>query len=911
MKKIHIMLNRVGALVMAFLLFAGSIPVRAEDFSDGMQTELGAGLEQEGDMEDFSGEDNTEEEVFSDPEDEFTSEGAAEAEQETDENIQYIMGRPLTEEERQEQLAPFDNLSSLGSAPQIESEPLISLFAEGSSPSQYDSRDYGYVSPVKDQNPTGLCWGFSMAALLETSLLSQGYGTYDLSEEHLAYFFSNRQNDPLGNTAGDYNKHTKDDYHDGGNVLCTSLFLSSWSGMTTEGNVPFDPYSQNIPDAGKAYDTTAYLKNAVFSSYSEARMKQLVSQYHAASVMYNMNSTYYNTDTAAYCYPESDGTVTHIVTVVGWDDNYSKDNFKEESGVTSDGAWIAKNSWGSNWGDGGYLYISYEDKSLSALVSAEASLAPEYYNNYFYDGTAGGATISVKDGDAVACVFDVKAGQGKSEELGEVVLSSFSDNSVFQIQIYTNLTDESNPVSGTPAYEIPVEVSQVIQGIQTVSIPKVVLKQGTKYSVVVTNVSGETIKYCCEMDCAYGWVEFQADVTEKQGFFCQSGNWYDGYGIITDTDITPRIKAHTKTLDVPASMTLSKTSLTLKVGESASLSCSIQPAAWQGMGTNWSSSSDKVASVDSNGKITANAPGTAVITCKAPDSTGLLASCTVTVTMDSIKSFTATPGAYDQISLSWSQVKGAGGYLLLRKESGQNEVQVAKLSSGTLSYTDKGIKTGTTYYYRIRAYAVSDGMNIFGDYTSYKAARTSLDSVKANVKASGNLYNTVSWNKVAGANGYYVYRRQSGKSWSRIKIIASGSTISWQDKDIKALTSYIYAVRAYRTVNGKNILGGYTQSSTVISAPNLQKFDSLTVKSNGIRLTWKAQKNADGYRIYRKTGNGSWKVIKTVTTGTQTSYRDKSVKKGTTYTYCIRAYVKEPNGSKVYSKYKSAKKTYK
>ena len=202
-------------------------------------------------------------------------------------------------------------------------------------------------------------------------------------------------------------------------------------------------------------------------------------------------------------------------------------------------------------------------------------------------------------------------------------------------------------------------------------------------------------------------------------------------------------------------------------------------------------------------------------------------------------------------------------------------------------------------------------MNIFGDYTSYKAARTSLDSVKANVKASGNLYNTVSWNKVAGANGYYVYRRQSGKSWSRIKIIASGSTISWQDKDIKALTSYIYAVRAYRTVNGMNILGGYTQSSTVISAPNLQKFDSLTVKSNGIRLTWKAQMNADGYRIYRKTGNGSWKVIKTVTNSTQTSYRDKNVKKGKTYTYCIRAYVKEPYGSIVYSKYKSAKKTYK
>ena len=119
MKKTHIMLKRAGVLLMALLLLTGSVPAGAEDFSDGMQTELGDGQEQEGDLEDFSGEDDNEEDVFSEPEDEFSSEDTTEEEQESDENIQYIMGRPLTEEERQEQLAPFDNLSSLGSAPDI------------------------------------------------------------------------------------------------------------------------------------------------------------------------------------------------------------------------------------------------------------------------------------------------------------------------------------------------------------------------------------------------------------------------------------------------------------------------------------------------------------------------------------------------------------------------------------------------------------------------------------------------------------------------------------------------------------------------------------------------------------------------------------------------------------------------
>ena len=77
--------------------------------------------------------------------------------------------------------------------------------------------------------------------------------------------------------------------------------------------------------------------------------------------------------------------INHIVTVVGWDDNYSSKNFLESSNVTSDGAWIIKNSWGDQKGDGGYYYLSYEDANISNLVSAEAETVADqkYKNNYF------------------------------------------------------------------------------------------------------------------------------------------------------------------------------------------------------------------------------------------------------------------------------------------------------------------------------------------------------------------------------------------------------------------------------------------------------------------------------------------------------------------------------------------------
>ena len=416
--------------------------------------------------------------------------------------IRYIKGRPLTEEERKEELEPFKNLKPLDPGIEVESD-LTSVYAaygnrEAAFPSSYDARKEGLVTPVKNQNPFGTCWAFGMAAIMETSLLAQNKGTYDLSEEHLSYFFSNRQNDPLGNTPDDKN-YVLGNYHViGGNDHLAAIYLSTWSGMTTEADVPFptDSSHQNdltvqIPES-KAYNSAAYLKNASVSKYSEERMKEMLLNDHAVSIMLYMKESYVNPDTAAYCYPvgKSNSTViNHIVTVVGWDDTYSKDNFLPVSNVTSDGAWIIKNSWGEKKGDGGYYYLSYQDPNISKLVSAEAVAASDqkYRNNYFYDGSSALSVIPIQAGQSVAAVYETTAGKGKAEVLGEVNLVTNSDNACYKIQIYTDLTDPYDPESGTAAYAAPYEFEQPIAGVQTISVPEVVLKQGSRYSVVITN----------------------------------------------------------------------------------------------------------------------------------------------------------------------------------------------------------------------------------------------------------------------------------------------------------------------------------------------------------------------------------------------------------------------------------------
>lgn len=491
----------------------------------------------------------------------FSSEEAAdfqdEESRETEEEIRYIKGRPLTEEERSIQRTPFTSLKPMQRFEKIKSNTDISPYRLF--PAKYDAREAGYVTSVKDQSIFNICWAFATASIMETSLLSQQNGTYDLSEEHLAYFYNNRSNDPLGNTPVDRNIHHSD-YHQEGNNVLASQFLSTWSGMVTEKEVPI-PLKNGVstgrtPKRSSEYHAVAYQKRAVFSDYSVERMKALVSEYNSVSVMLNMISdtgvygeNYYNEDTAAYSYPQADG-VNHVVTVVGWDDNYSRQNFTKDSRVKADGAWIVKNSWGDYWGDGGYFYVSYEDKSLSELSTNTAVVDPKYRNNYFYDGSSGDGFIGLGKGQSVANVFTAKAAGTGSEILGEVVSTIYNDGAELGIQIYTNLKDPKNPASGTPAYKKPFRYTQALAGIDTISVPEVTLAPGSVFAVAVTNMGEEDLLYGMEQTADYGWMKFQAGINPGQGFIKEERRWNDLYG----DEICPRIKAHTRSVDGTAAL---------------------------------------------------------------------------------------------------------------------------------------------------------------------------------------------------------------------------------------------------------------------------------------------------------------------------------------------------------------------
>ena len=490
--------------------------------------------------------DSTSSDDFSSDDDEAVFSSGAESP--NSENIGYILGRPMTDEERQAQLAPLQNLDAFAPEPEVDSNIDIATYALY--PGTYNAYEEGFVTDVKNQRNTSLCWAFSLASNLETSLLTRGQKYYDLSEEQLAYFWANRVNDPLGNTPNDKITRTQSDYHGTGNGRVASFFLSTWSGMTTEEKVPFQSSAVTWPDS-LAYDTSAYMEDAIFSQYTVDRTKQLLMEYNSVSAMIYMLDNYYYPDTASYSCPQS-GLVNHAVTIVGWDDTYSKENFPSASGVNNDGAWIVKNSYGKNWGKNGYFYLSYEDKSITNLVSNTAMTTPAYPNNYFYDGAAAGTftfpSTTINNGYYVSNIFKATAGNGKDEELGEIVTAVPQDNTDFQIQVYTDLKNTSDPTSGTPAYAEPVDYTQPLAGIHTIHLnTPVKIPQGTFYSVVIRIPDGSNKFYVEKTTTSTSWFTATAGIDPNQSFFSTSGKkWYDAGN---QYNCCFSVKAHTKTLD--------------------------------------------------------------------------------------------------------------------------------------------------------------------------------------------------------------------------------------------------------------------------------------------------------------------------------------------------------------------------
>ncbi len=290
-------------------------------------------------------------------------------------------------------------------------------------PSKFDARDYGWVSSVKNQGNMGACWTFGTCGALEAALLKATGIEYDFSE-------NNMQNSMLK-----YSKYGIKDSTEGGIREQGLVYILSWMGvLPTEADI-YDELGKISPfiDTGE----NIHIQDAIFVpsrknfTDNDALKRAIIECGSVTTGYYSINNATYTNESTAAVYQNITNTTNHAISLIGWDDDYSASNFATKP--AGDGAFIIKNSWGTDSGKDGYNYISYYDTSLLNTTFAIGFIinnTENYTKNYQTDL---GGKLDIINVSAYKITYE-----SEGNDTISAVGTYFQANENYTIEIYVN-----------------------------------------------------------------------------------------------------------------------------------------------------------------------------------------------------------------------------------------------------------------------------------------------------------------------------------------------------------------------------------------------------------------------------------------------------------------------------------------
>ena len=375
-------------------------------------------------------------------------------------------------------------------------------------PVKFDARDYNWVSSVKDQGDMGSCWTFGTCGALEAALKKATGIEYDFSE-------NNMQNSML-----QYSKYGVKGSAEGGNREQGLVYIISWMGVLPTEADAYDELGKISPliDTG----LNIHIQDALFvpsrkNATDNDALKRAIIECGSVTTGYYAydDAPYFNKNTSAY-YQNNMSRTNHAISLVGWDDNYSASNFAMKP--AGDGAFIIKNSWGTDSGIDGYYYISYYDTSLLNTTFAIGFIinnTENYTKNYQTDLGGELSRSSLKE-------YKVTY-ESEGNDTISAVGTYFDSNEDYTLEIYVN-NELMHTQNGTSPFN----------GFHTVKLTKgIQVKEGDNFTALM------------KKDSAYLLEDSRQHYQENTTYILVNDTWKD----LASDKMTVSLKVFTKNSD--------------------------------------------------------------------------------------------------------------------------------------------------------------------------------------------------------------------------------------------------------------------------------------------------------------------------------------------------------------------------
>lgn len=426
--------------------------------------------------------------------------------------------------------------------------------AKAALPSRFDLRPS--MPAVRDQGKFGNCWAHSAMAATESSLIQQGVAQpsdIELSTWYITYYAYNDGDAfvPFTNP-----KRGTPYYLAGGDDWRAVALLGRGTGSLPEAAAPApesydDVYAPEPAPRKYKLSNALYLgnggsKEVPLSEERRDMIKSAMMEYGAVSAgIYQLRNNseaqsqlgydVFSEDGRSYYtgYSQKDENgaaprANHAITLVGWDDSYPKESFAEDNRPESDGAWIVRNSWGSDWGDEGCYYVSYEEGTLIDGIVYDTAAALSGERVYQYDPLGCVSWFMPYKGNAAGLVsyFANLFTAAGDDRISSVAFYVPSPKNRYEISVYKDCA--GSPVSGTVVSYCAAD--DLVPGYNTVMLTEPAdITAGTKFSVVVkvTAPSGGYL-YTVPVEDRVSKYSERAEAGSGEGWLSTDGvNFYD------------------------------------------------------------------------------------------------------------------------------------------------------------------------------------------------------------------------------------------------------------------------------------------------------------------------------------------------------------------------------------------------